>query len=231
MKNLISIFIILLLMSCRNTAENVSLKKDRKDEVSVKELYQTKIDTSVKVSTPFNLNNIKCNWKQIDSVSGAITIELRDYKTQRILLSYSDYFKSGNDVNAEDYFNEHFEDLNFDGFKDFLITSSGSTAMTDLVNIYLFNKKTKSFEFSEELSDNTIDEVDKVNRKLSTSSFTIDNEIRKKHYFNKNGTIKYSEIITRLDLSQNDSVGYYKDKYEKIVNGKVVITKEYTIIN
>ena len=217
-------------MSCRNTAENVSSKKDRKDEVSVKELSQTKIDTSVKVSPPFILNNIKCNWKQIDSVSGAITIELRDYKTQRILLSYSDYFKSGNDVNAEDYFNEHFQDLNFDGFKDFLITSSGSTAMTDLVNIYLFNKKTKSFEFSEELSDNTIDEVDKVNRKLSTTSSTLDDETIKKHYFNKNGTIKYSEIITRSDVSENDSVTHYKNIYEKVVNGQVVKTKEYSTI-
>jgi hypothetical protein len=215
MKNLISIFIILVLMSCRNTAENVSLKKDHKDEVSVKELSQTKIDTSVKISAPFNLNNIKCNWKQIDSVSGAITIELRDYKTQRILLSYSDYFKSGNDINAEDYFNEHFEDLNFDGFKDFFITSQGSKPMTDLVNMYLFNEKTKSFEFSEELSDNAIEEIDSVNRILSTTSSTLDGETIKKHYFNKNGTIKYSEIITKSDVSENDSVAHYKNIYEK----------------
>lgn len=230
MKNLISIFIILLLISCRNTAENVSSKKESKDEVSIKELSPTKIDTSVKISAPFSLNNIKCNWKQIDSVSGAITIELRDYKTQRILLSYSDYFKSGNDVNAEDYFNEHFQDLNFDGFKDFLITSSGSSAMTDLVNIYLFNKKTKSFEFSEELSDNAIEEIDSVNRILSTTSFTLDGETIKKNYFNKKGIIKYSEIITKSDVSENDSVSRYKNEYEKIVDGKVVETKEYTTI-
>ncbi|WP_343696920.1 hypothetical protein [Flavobacterium sp.] len=228
MKNLISIFIILLLMSCRNTAENVSLKKDRKDKVSVKELSQTQIDTSVKISTPFSINDIKCNWKQIDSVSGATTIELRDYKTQRILLSYSDYFKSGNDFNEEDYFNEHFQDLNFDGFKDFLITSQGSNAATDKVNIYLFNKKTKSFEFSEELSDNVIEEIDNASRILSTSSSTLDNEIIKKHYFNKNGTIKYSEIITKSDISENDSVAHYKNNYEKIVNGKVVNTREYS---
>ncbi|SHF74392.1 XAC2610-related protein [Flavobacterium defluvii] len=230
MKNLISIFIILLLMSSRNTAENVSLKKDRKDKVSVKELSQTQIDTSVKISEPFSINDIKCNWKQIDSVSGATTIELRDYKTQRILLSYSDYFKSGNDFNAEDYFNEHFQDLNFDGFKDFLITSQGSNATTDKVNIYLFDKKTKSFEFSEELSDNVIERIDNANRILSTSSSTLDNEIIKKHYFNKNGTIKYSEIITKSDVSENDSVAHYKNIYEKIVNGKVVNTKEYSTI-
>ncbi len=230
MKNLISIFIILLLISCRNTVENVSSKKEGKEKVSVKELSQTKIDTSVKISAPFSLNNIKCNWKQIDSVSGAIRIELRNYKTQRILLSYSDYFKSGNDVNAEDYFNEHFQDLNFDGFKDFFITSQGSTAMTDLVNIYLFNKKTKSFEFSEELSDNAIEEIDSVNRILSTTSSNLDGETIKKNYFNKSGTIKYSEIITRSDVSENDSVAHYKNIYEKVVNGQVVMTKEYTTI-
>ena len=153
---------------------------------------------------------------------------MRDYKIQRILLSYSDYFKSRNDFNTEDYFNEHFQDLNFDGFKDFLITSSGSTAMTDIVNIYLFNKKTKSFEFSEELSDNIIEQIDSANRILLTSSFNIDDEIRKKHYFNKNGTIKYSEIIIRTDISDNDSIAHYKNNYEKVVNGKVVIIKEYT---
>ncbi|KRB56433.1 hypothetical protein ASD98_11275 [Flavobacterium sp. Root186] len=217
-------------MSCRNTVENVSLKKGGKDEVSVKELSQAQRDTSLKISAPFSLNNIKCNWKQIDSVSGATTIELRDYKTQRILLSYSDYFKSGNDFNSEDYFNVHFQDLNFDGLKDFLITSNGSTAMTDMVNIYLFNEKTKSFEFSEDLSDNAIEEIDKGNRILSTTSSTLDGETIKKHYFNKNGTIKYSEIITKSDVSENDSVAHYKNSYEKIVNGKVVMTKEYTTI-
>lgn len=217
-------------MSCKNTAENVSSKKEIKHEVSVKELSPTKIDTSVKISAPFSLNNIKCNWKQIDSVSGAITIELRDYKTQRILLSYSDYFKSGNDANAEDYFNEHFQDLNFDGFKDFFITIQGSKPTTDLVNMYFFNEKTKSFEFSEDLSDNAIEEIDSVNRILSTTSSTLDSETIKKHYFNKKGTIKYSEIITKSDVSENDSVSRYKNNYEKVVNGKVVMTKEYTTI-
>ncbi|MCV2485108.1 hypothetical protein OD917_09250 [Flavobacterium sp. SH_e] len=228
MKNLISIFIILLLTSCRNTTESVSVKKDLKDGASEKEISQNKIIIPVKISQPFALNGIKCIWKQIDSISGATTLELRDYKTQRILLTHSDYFKSENDFNEQDYFNEHFQDLNFDGFKDFLITSSGSSQMTDMINIFVFNKKTKSFEFSEELSDNAIEEKDSINRILSTSSFTIDGEIRKKHYFNKNGTIKYSEIITRIDLSENDSTSHYKNNYEKIVNGKVVMTKEYT---
>lgn len=230
MKNLISIFIILILISCKNTVENVSSKKEVKDEVSTKELSPTKINTSVKISAPFSLNNIKCNWKQIDSVSGTTTIELRDYKTQRILLSHSDYFKLGNDFNAKDYFNEHFKDLNFDGFKDFLITSQGSNPMTDLVNIYLFNEKTQSFEFSEELSDNTIEQIDNVSKILFTSSSTMDDETIKKHYFNKNGTIKYSEIITKSDVSENDSVAHYKNKYEKVVNGKIVKTKEYITI-
>ncbi|KAF2326602.1 XAC2610-related protein [Flavobacterium ginsenosidimutans] len=228
MKNLISIFIILLLTNCRNATDNVSVKKDLKDRVSGKEVSQTKIIIPVKISQPFLLNDIKCIWKQIDSISGATTLELRDYKTQRILLTHSDYFKSENDFNEQDYFNEHFQDLNFDGFKDFLITSSGSSAMTDMINIFVFNKKTKSFEFSEELSDNAIEEKDSINRILSTSSFTIDNEIRKKHYFNKNGTLKYSEIITRIDLSEDDSTSHYKNNYEKVVNGKVVMAKEYT---
>lgn len=218
----------MLLATCRNKTEKTALKKAiLKDTVSEKEPSEINKVDSIKISAPFNINGIKCIWKQIDSTSGAITIELRDYKTQRILISYSDYFKSGNDVNEADYFKEHFQDLNFDGFKDFFITSQGSSGRTDLVNIYLFNGKTKSFEFSEDLSDNSIEEMDSINKTLSTSSDNMDNEITKKHYFDKNGTIKYSEIITKSNLNENDTVEKYNNIYEKIINGKVVKTKEY----
>jgi hypothetical protein len=97
-----------------------------------------------------------------------------------------------------------------------------------LVNIYLFNDRTKSFEFSEDLSDNRIEEIDTVNRKLVTSSSSGDNEIKKNHYFDKNGKLKYLETITKSDSIVNDTINIYRNVYEKSINGKVVKTKQYT---
>ncbi|MCD0469915.1 hypothetical protein [Flavobacterium sp. JAS] len=174
------ILLILFLVGCKNSVENISSKDiPIKDTVSKIGLPKIKTGTLTKISEPFIINAIKCIWKQIDSPEGETTLELKDYKTQRILLSYSDYFRTENDFNSADYFNEHFQDLNFDGFKDFLITSYGSNETTNLVNIYLFNDSTKTFEFSEDLSDNRIEEIDTVNRKLATSSSSGDNEIKK----------------------------------------------------
>lgn len=228
MKKIPCILSILLLTSCKNTTEKISSKKAIiTDTITATEFPKIKTDALTKTSKPFKINEIMCNWKQIDSPEGETTLELKDYKTQRILLSYSDYFKLKNDFNSADYFNEHFQDLNFDGFKDFLMTSYGSNEMTNLVNIYVFNEKTKSFEFSEDLSDNQIEAIDIINRKLVTSSSSRDNEIKKNHYFNKNGQLAYLETITKSDSIVNDTINIYRNIYEKSINGKVVKTKEY----
>jgi hypothetical protein len=230
-KKLLYIFIILLLASCRNTTEKTALKKTiLKDRVSEKEPSEINKVDSIKISAPFNINGIKCILKQIDSTSGATTLEFRDYKTQRILISFSDYFRTESNMCEADYFKENFEDLNFDGFKDFFITKLGSCGMTDINNIYIFKEKTKSFEFSEDLSDNRIEEIDSINRTLSTSSFSLDNETIKKYYFDKNGAIKYSEMKIKTNLNKNDTVEKYNNFYEKRVNGKVVETKEYITV-
>lgn len=229
MKKLLYIFIIVLLASCRNTTEKITFKKAiLKDAVSEKETSKINKVDSIKISAPFTINGIKCILKQIDSTSGATTIELRDYKTQRILISFSDYFRTESNMCGVDYFKENFKDLNFDGFKDFFLSKHGGSAMSDITNIYIFKEKTKSFELSEDLSDNTIEEIDSINKTLLTISYNIDNEITKKHYFNKNGTIKYSVIITKSSINENDSIEKYNNKYEKVINGKVVETKEYS---
>lgn len=228
MKNFFYIIAVLLLVSCKNTTENISSKKNIiKDNVYTAKLPEIKTETLTKISEPFNINGIKCNWKQIDSPEGETTLELMDYKTQRVLLSYSDYFRVENNFNSGNYFNEHFQDINFDGYKDFLITSYGSNETTNLVNIYVFNNKTKTFEFSEDLSDNQIETIDSINRKLVTSSSSIDNEIKRNHYFDKNGKLKFLETITKSDSIVNDTINIYRNIYEKSINGKVVKTKEY----
>lgn len=233
MKNILNLSVVLvqivLFTSCKNsTMENLSPKKSiMTHAVSTTEFHKIKNDTLTKIGEPFIINGIKCIWKQIDSPEDETTLELKDYQTQRILLNYSDYFRVKNDFNSANYFNEHFQDINFDGFKDFLITSYGSNETTNLVHIYVFNDNTKTFEFSEDLSDNHIETIDSVNRKLVTSSSSIDNEITRNHYFDKNGKLKYLETITKLDSIVNDTINICRNIYNKSINGKVVKTKEY----
>lgn len=228
MKNLFYIVVIFFVVSCKNTTKDISSKEAvNADSVTTTEFSEMKADTLAKISKPFNINDVKCYWTQLDSPEDITMLELKDFTTQRILLTYSDSFRIKNDFNSAGYFDEHFQDLNFDGFKDFLITSYGSNEMTNLVNIYVFNEKTKSFEFSEELSDNRIESIDVINRKLITSSSDRDSETIKNHYFHKNGQLKYLEIITKSDSIVNDTINIYINRYEKSINGKIVKTKEY----
>ena len=218
MKTVFQILIILLLVSCKNSLKNKESKKlVITDTVANREISVHKYGTIIKKSKPFIINGIECYWEQTDTLaeeSAMDLIKLKDFKTNRILVNHIDCcLKYGFDFYSKD----NFLDVNFDGFKDFLIRSYGSMAMFELTNIYLFDNKTKSFVYSD-LSDNGI-ETDSINRKLTTSSFDRDFEKTKIHYFDKFGKAKYTQVITKyLDST-------YEVKYrtiEKIVNGKVV---------
>ena len=104
--------------------------------------------------------------------------------------------------------------------------SYGSMVMFELTNIYLFDNKTKQFEYSD-LSDNGI-ETDSVNRKLITRSFDRNFEKTKTHYLDKFGKVKYTEVLT---IEYMDTIPVEYRTYEKIVKGKVVETKKDSIIN
>lgn len=218
MKIIFCIFIILVLPSCKNSTNiGVANKLEITDSTAIGKISINKYGT-IKKSNPFKINGLECFWEQTDTLVEENTmdiIRLKDYKTKRVLINYIDCCccKYGFDF----YSSENFIDVNFDGFKDFLIRSYGSMAMFELTNIYLFDNKTKSFVYSD-LSDNGI-ETDSINRKLTTSSFDRDFEKTKIHYFDKFGKAKYTQVITKyLDST-------YEVKYrtiEKIVNGKVV---------
>lgn len=169
MKTVFYIFIILLLASCKNSLKNKESKKlVITDTVAIGEIPVHKYGI-IKKSNPLKINGIECYWEHTDTLveEGSMDlIKLKDYKTNRILVNHIDCcLKYGFDFYSKD----NFLDVNFDGFKDFLIRSYGSRAMFELTNIYLFDNKTKSFVYSD-LSDNGI-ETDSVNRKLITSSF------------------------------------------------------------
>jgi hypothetical protein len=118
MKNLFYIVVILFVVSCKNTTKDISSKKSINTDTTT-EFPKMKAETPVKISEAFIINGMKCNWRQIDSSEGETTLEVKDYKTQKILLSYSDYFRTENDFNSADYFNEHFQDVILTALKTF----------------------------------------------------------------------------------------------------------------
>jgi len=227
MKTIINISLvwiqILLIISCKNSIDKdqPSIKTNAIDTTSIiNKTYGTIIK-----SKPFKINGIECYWEQTDTLTEEGTmdlIKLKAYKTNRILVNHIDCcLKYGFDMNTTD----HFIDVNFDGFKDFLIRSYGSTAMFEETHIYLFDNKAKQFTPSD-LSDNII-EPDSIHRKLITSSFDRNFEKTKTHYFDNIGKLKHTEIVT---IEHWDTTPYEYKTYEKIVNGKVVETKKDSIM-
>lgn len=243
MKNLLYIsLLILLVLSCKNSNE-VSVSKENTiipDTVSKEEIIEVKYDTIIKTSEPFKLNNILCYWEHTlivanytdYSVLHNIVMKLKDYKTGRLIVEESDYVKYEGDFEykSDNYFEEinkrYFKDVNFDGYKDFITFSYGSMGMTNHTGIYIFDKQTQTFVSKkdadgEDLSDNYIEETDSVNRILVTSSFDMEAQYTRKHHFDKNGKIKFSEYITERSVEISDTI-YGIFDYSKIINGKEI---------
>lgn len=240
MKKLTSIFIILLVASCKNAIQN-NFPVDKvviADTVSAREQPEYKADKLSKISNPFLLNKLLCYWEHffvIYNYGGLeITMKLYDNKTKKLLLEYEyqPKYEENYDYTSLTYFDSinkrHFDDYNFDGFKDFSIYEYGSMPMTSGTVIMLFNNETKTFEHSE-LSAAVIDEIDSVNKILTTHEWDMDNVYYKKYHFDKNGKIKFREEITERDYYPNDTTAMRIKNYQKIINEKVVKQRTDTI--
>jgi len=240
-KLLYILFLFTLLMSCHHSKNNfVTNSTTISDTISAEIEIEVKYDTIVKISEPFILNEISCYWKHFliiaDYGLSDIIMELKENKTDRLIFRHFDYVKYEDDFNykSDSYFDEinekHFKDVNFDGYKDFIIRSYGSMPMTDRTNINIFNKQTKTFDSQKDadgeyLSDTNIDEIDTINKTLTTSSFSIEGVYRRKHHFDNNGKIKFSEYLSEDFFYLNDTIEKRITKYTKIINGKEVETK------
>jgi hypothetical protein len=208
------------------------------DTVATEELPEYKVDTLSKKSNPFLLNKFMCYWEHffvIDHYGGLeITMKLYDNKAKTLLLEYEyqPKYEENYDYKSVTYFDSinkrHFDDFNFDGFKDFTLYEYGSMAMTSATVIMLFNNETKTFEHSE-LSAAGIDEIDSINRILTTHEWDRENVYYKKYHFNKNGKIKFREEITEREYYPNDTTILKIRKYEKILNEKIVEQRTDTI--
>lgn len=235
MKNILNISLvlvqILLFTSCKNTVDKTATptlpqKAINIDTVALGTDHEIKWDTIKHLSKSFEVNKILLYWEKnyvmADGGISEIYARLRNYKTEQLLIEVPLGFEDHVD-NSDDFYNklkeQSFEDYNFDGFDDISVSLRGSTALTSMTAIYLFNPKTKSFNnYSEKLSATDV-EVDKKSMTVTATNYDRHSEIAKKYHFDKLGKIKYTEIFSHY----NDSIEY--KTYEKIVHGKVVESK------
>lgn len=230
MKKLLYIsFLILFLVSCKQPQSN-----DFSQENIIVDTFVQKTDTITKISEPFIVNNIECYWKVSiirDDEGEHITRELIEDKTQKIILKDVDFYHIEEHINIDfEKEKENFKDVNFDGFKDFIVFNYSNSPQDylDFYNIHIFNKNTKSFDFSEELSDTQI-KIDSINKRVTSDYGYKNYSVHKIHYFNRNGTIKFTEEFSEF-LGINDTVSMIYKNYKKIINGEEVETKRDSII-
>lgn len=225
----IIVLVMLMAISCKKTGTKPPIAPVQKvmavDTLSHQAPREIKYDTIKHLSKPFEENKILMYWEKNyvmanDALSETF-VRLLNYKTKKLLIEATLDFEDHID-NSDAFYaklkEQSFEDFNFDGFVDVSAYSRGSTAMTSVTGIYLFNPKTKTFDFSEELSATGV-EVDKKARMLTATNYDLNSETATKHHFDKLGRIKYTEVIVK----NFDSLAY--TTYEKIVKGKVVERK------
>lgn len=230
MKNLLYIsLLIMLVLSCKNPKD---IDFSEENDITADTITE-KNDIFTKISKPFMINGIECYWKvsiimeQGDFEGGFIIRELIDNKTRKTILKDTDFahIDRYKEIDFEEE-KENFKDINFDGLKDFIVFNHSGTPLpyNFFYNIHIFDNSTKSFDFSEELSGTEI-EIDSTNRKVISNYLYMGHSAKTIHYLDKNGKIKFTEVFREDSTTINDTV-YTGKEYMKIINGKIVETKE-----
>ncbi|RZK14706.1 MAG: hypothetical protein EOO43_15985 [Flavobacterium sp.] len=196
-----------------------------------------KTDTLSKNGKPFKINGVDCFWElklplREGSNDGDGILTLRNIQSKKALLINSDYYSldnsyytnSFNGVDFESFNKDCIKDVNFDGYKDFMIyglEESGSAG--SLYKVYLFNDKKKLFEQSKALSgyDILLDTVNKTRTSGGRNGYNYNVSVT--DFFGRRGTIKYTETTEREVIS-DEPKRLLKTTYNKIVNKKVVQT-------
>lgn len=185
-------------------------------------------------SKPFQINNITCHWitelelrfddkKQVQKAKN-LNRRLVNSNTKKVLLTTEEDVITGNFTNGFDYLTENFFDFNFDGYVDFSIYNyNKSGASNSFYDNFLFNPKTKQFEYCEKLSGGEIT----IDKKLRAAHFFyksgINNHLSKTIYYNENGKVLFEENLKTEDaLDKKSNEWYIKKTYTKIKNGKVI---------
>ncbi len=242
MKSIFFLIIILFSTSCNSNQHNLHETKKvvsskivgGENEVPAKKEIFRK-DTLITQSKTFSINDMECYWNfesiidQQQSGFGNFTMSLVDQKSNMIILTDSDYTNQ-NEVDTIDSRLDRFKDINFDGYKDFSTQSREKSGTgNDFYNVYLYDKKLKSFNYSEEFSNTNL-EIDSINKTITSSGnsgvglhdYTI------KHLDNKSN-VKFIEN-TREEVIQLNDRQYLVRTVKRIQNNKIIKTKVDTTL-
>lgn len=206
--------------------------QSKTDVVNKAETNDLKTDTLTKKSEPFKINGVNCYWEftliiHRGDKSGNSILNLKNSKTNKILLSNPDFIrleKYRSTIKNNFDFKENFKDANFDGLQDFVVYSledSGSGGA--FYNAYLFNKLSKTFVLSKELSGGEFQINKKDKTVLTFWKMGVGFNSTQVDHFGKNGKIKFTETTTREVIG--DTISLLKTTYKKVVNGKIIKTK------
>lgn len=199
--------------------------------------YSAPIENHIFYSKPFKINNLICNWVTITEVlfeddkkplkAKNIIRKLINSKTKKAILVSQPDMIIGNETNLFDSLSDHFKDFNFDGYLDFTIYNSISSGATHaFYDNYIFNPKTKKFEYSKKISGAEIT-IDKTLR-TATFFYNMGRTYHLEHiiYYDAKGTVLYEEkFIEELLKEKSTDEYYYLKTYEKIKNGKRILRK------
>lgn len=224
-----------------NYNQFIELRLIEQDTFNYEKEYFTRFDKPIEKHTfyskPFQINDITCHWitelelrfddkKQVLKGKN-LNRRLANSITKKMLLTTEEDVIIGNSINGFDSLTENFFDFNFDGYLDFSIYNyNKSGASNSFYENFLFNPKTKQFEYSEELSGAEIT----IDKKLRTVHFFfksgINNHLSKTIYYDANGKVLFIENIKTEDvLDKKSNEWNIKRTYTKIKNGKIIEQK------
>lgn len=182
----------------------------------------------------FTINKLECFWKtEIEILfddngeslrAKNIIRKLINRKTKKVILTSDEDVIVHNETAFFETIDDNFKDFNFDGYLDFSIYNQYSSgASHTFFDNYLFNPKTKQFEYSKELSNAEIT-IDK-NLKTTTLFYSMGRMYHHEKiiHYNEKGNILYIEsYIDEEKKGKNSDQYYILHTYLKKKNGKVI---------
>jgi hypothetical protein len=188
-------------------------------------------------SKPFKINDISCYWitelelrfddkKQVRKGKN-LNRRLVNSITKKVILTTDEDTVLENFTSGFDSLTENFFDFDFDGYLDFSIHNyNKSGASNSFYDNFLFNPKTKQFDYNKDLSGAEIT----IDKKLRTVHFFyksgINNHLSKTIYYDGTGKVLFTENIKTEDvLDKKSNEWHIKRTYTKIKNGKIIEQK------
>jgi len=202
----------------------------RKNGIQEEKLIQK--DSLIIIGNLFTVNNINCFWKLTERFYnnediGESTMELVNSTNKKAILKVKDIYGNDNytDANINSKNAKNFRDANFDGNLDYVVLNEfGSGQGGDFYEVYLFDKKTRTFIANNEFAGGNI-QLDSIQKTVKTywkAGIGWNQEVL--HQFSNNGKLKFTETYI-TEIIEEDSV---RTTYKKEINNKVVSLKVTT---